>query len=196
MGQFACFTYFSRPGPISVTVTMHLRNEWNKTPPLVKFFNFVFLALLWFDCAISPFLDSGRGVPKRRYWGYSCVFWGVGAKFPIRPGWLINRLWHWLLRPQVDLTKCPGTDSYPFVSYYSGEAPSEEFATLRNVLKLLTRVWTILSARAQVSRAKGDVNTWQILLGVWVRLELTEPLWWRCNNLSQANSPFKGYREK
>ena len=28
-------------------------------------------------------------------------------------------------------------------------------------------------------------NTWQMLLGVWVCLELTEPLWWQCNHLSQ-----------
>ena len=47
--------------------------------------------------------------------------------------------------------------------------------------------------------------TWQILLGVWVCLELTEPLWWQCNQISQSNenhsslwasSPFKGYQEK
>ena len=158
--------------------------------------NFLTLSFLFcFDCAISPFLGSGRGVPKRRYWGYSGVFWGVGAKFPIRPSWLINRLSHWLLRQQLDLTNSPGTDSYPFVSYCSGEAPSEGFATLRNVPELRSRVWAILSARAQVSRAKGDVNTWQMLLGVWVRLELTEPLWWRCNNLSQANPPFNGYQK-
>ena len=75
--------------------------------------NFLTLSfLLCFDCAISPFLGSGRGVPKKRYWGYSGVFWGAGAKFPIRPSWLINRLSHWLLRPQVDLTNSPGTDSY------------------------------------------------------------------------------------
>ena len=37
-----------------------------------------------------------------------------------------------------------------------------------------------------MSRAKVDVNTWQMLLGVWVRLELTEPLWWRCNHLSHT----------
>ena len=56
-----------------------------------------------------------------------------------------------------------------------------------------------------MSRARGDVNTWQILFGVWVCLELTEPLWWLCNQISQnnenrnslrASSPFKGYQEK
>ena len=69
---------------------------------------------------------------------------------------------------------------------------------------LQMRVRAILSALAQMSRAKGDVSTWQMLLGVWVRLELTEPLWWRCNHLSQqwkpnslrARSPFKGYLEE
>ena len=29
---------------------------------------------------------------------------------------------------------------------------------------------------AQMSRAKGDVSTWQMLLGVWLRLDLTDPL--------------------
>ena len=69
---------------------------------------------------------------------------------------------------------------------------------------LPTRVWAILSALAQMSRAKGDASTWQMLLRVWVRFELTKPLWWGCNHLSQqwkpnslrARSPFKGYREK
>ena len=40
-----------------------------------------------------------------------------------------------------------------------------------------------------MSRAKGDVSTWQMLLGVWVRLELTDSLWWRCNYLSQQWKP-------
>ena len=69
---------------------------------------------------------------------------------------------------------------------------------------LPTRVWAILSALAQMSRAKGDASTWQMLLRVWVRFKLTKPLWWGCNHLSQqwkpnslrARSPFKGYREK
>ena len=67
-----------------------------------------------------------------------------------------------------------------------------------------TRVWAILSALPQMSRAKGDVSTWQMLLGVWVCLELTEPLWWwwtishSNENLNSpgAKSPFMGCREK
>ena len=67
---------------------MQLRNEWNKTPPLFKCFNFVFLALLRlcvFDLFVAPFLGSGRGVPKRRYWGYSGVFWGREREIPHSP---------------------------------------------------------------------------------------------------------------
>ena len=72
-------------------------------------------------------------------------------------------------------------------------------------VQVQTRVWAILSALAQMSRARGDVSTWQILFGVWVCLELTEPLWWLCNQISQnnencnslrASSLFKGYQEK
>ena len=173
---------------------MQLRNEWNKTPLLFKFFNFVFLVLLWLcDFAVLG-LRPWRA--QKALLGILRRVWGRGREISHSPSWLINRLSHWLLRQQLDLTNSPGTDSYPFVSYYSGEAPSEGFATLRNVPELRSRVWAILSARAQVSRAKGDVNTWQMLLGVWVRLELTEPLWWRCNNLSQANPPFNGYQKK
>ena len=57
---------------------------------------------------------------------------------------------------------------------------------------------------SQMSSAKGDVSTWQMLLGVWVRLELTEPLWWWWTishsnenlNSPRAKSPFMGCREK
>ena len=67
-----------------------------------------------------------------------------------------------------------------------------------------TRVWAILTALPQMSRAKGDVSTWQMLLGVWVCLELTEPLWswWTIShsnenlNSPRAKSPFMGCREK
>ena len=55
-----------------------------------------------------------------------------------------------------------------------------------------TRVWAILSALPQMSRAKGDVSTWQMLLGVWVCLELTEPLWswWTISHSNEnLNSP-------
>ena len=178
---------------------MQLRNEWNKTPPLFKCFNFVFSCLasivrIWLVCCAVLGLRPWRA--QKALLGILRRVLGASAKFAIHPTWLISRLSHWLLRPQLDFPNSPGTDSYPFVSYHSGEAPSEGFATLRNVPKLLTRVWAIFSARAQVSRGKGDVNTWQMLLGVWVPLELTEPLrWWR-NNISQANSSVKGYREK
>ena len=52
-----------------------------------------------------------------------------------------------------------------------------------------TRVWAILSALAQVLRPKGDVSTWKKLLGVWVRLKLSEIIWCRCNHLSQQWKP-------
>ena len=176
---------------------MQLRNEWNKTPLLLKFFNFVFLALLWLcDFAVLG-LRPWRA--QKALLGILRRVLGRGREIPHSPqlahkssitlatqaaGRLNEQSRDWLVH------------IYPFVSYYSGEAPSEGFATLRNVPELRTRVWAILSARAQVSRAKGDVNTWQILLGVWVHLGLTEPLWWRCNNLSQANPPFNGYQKK
>ena len=48
---------------------------------------------------------------------------------------------------------------------------------------LQTRVWAILSTLTQMSRAKRDVSTWQMLL------ESTEPLSWRCNHLSQQWKP-------
>ena len=48
---------------------------------------------------------------------------------------------------------------------------------------LQTRVWAVLSTLTQMSRAKRDVSTWQMLL------ESTEPLSWRCNHLSQQWKP-------
>ena len=175
---------------------MQLRNEIKH----LLYLNVLTLSfLLCFDCAYLTCLllrswAQAVACPKGVIGDTQACFGGASGKFPIHPTWLINRLSYWLLRAQLDFLNSPGTDSYPFVSYYSGGAPSEGFATLRNVPKLLTRFWAILSARARVSRAKGDVNTWQTLLGVLVRLELTEPLWWPCNNLSQANSPCNGYR--
>ena len=43
--------------------------------------------------------------------------------------------------------------------------------------RYMSHVWAILSVLVQMSRAKVDVSTWQMLLGEWVQLELTEPLW-------------------
>ena len=69
----------------------------------------------------------------------------------------------------------------------------------------LARVWAILSAFVQMSSVIGDVSTWQMPLGVWVRLELTA---WAImmtmqpspnnenRNSLRASSPFKRYREK
>ena len=47
----------------------------------------------------------------------------------------------------------------------------------------------MLFALARSWRVKVCFNTWRMLLGVWVHLELTEPLLWWCNHLSQQWKP-------
>ena len=117
---------------------MQLRNEIKH----LLYLNVLTLSfLLCFDCAYLTCLllrswAQAVACPKGVIGDTQACFGGASAKFPIHPTWLINRLSHWLLRAQLDFPNSPGTDSYPFVSYYSGGAPSEGFATLRNVPKL------------------------------------------------------------
>ena len=69
---------------------------------------------------------------------------------------------------------------------------------------LASESWAILSAFVQMSSVIGDVSTWQMPLGVWVRLELTawaimitiQPSHNNENRNERASSPFKEYREK
>ena len=174
---------------------MQLRNEWNKTPLLFKFFNFVFLVLLWLcDFAVLG-LRPWRA--QKALLGILRRVLGRGREIPHSPqlvhkssitlatqaaARLNEQSRDWLV--PIRLLLLGGSAKWRIRD--AQERPRVALESLSNFVRSCSGVQN--QRRCQhLTNAFG---------GMGVRLELTEPLWWRCNNLSQANPPFNGYQKK
>ena len=134
----------------------------------------------------------------RRLADRSCGQWRQGVlcviqSLPHPDFGCVTRFAEWFcVRPSFLFSPSPLPHGKAWYSGYGNWRYQISQKRLESTSLAKTRVWAILTALPQMSRAKGDVSTWQMLLGVWVCLELTEPSWswWTISHSNEnLNSP-------